>query len=484
MTKNRHPSILSALKPNFREPTVAGSFKCREVMKTILTIVLLGASISCRAQGPVSSANRQVVFENVNVVHMVNDQILKRQSVVTRNGRITAIGAVGKVTYDKDALVVPANGKYLLPGLAEMHAHVPPTDDLESMKEVLKLFALNGITTIRGMLGHPRHLELREGIRKGEIFGPHFYTTGPSFNGMSIRSPEEGAKMVRRQKEAGYDYLKLHPGLTRQEFDAIAATAKAVDIPFAGHVSFGVGVWRAIEAGYSSIDHLDGFVEGLVPGIEKMHEQQAGLFGMFVADKVDRSRIPELMKALRDNSIWVVPTQSLAERWFHPDYKAEDFRKDPHSIYMKPETVEQWIASKNNLAGNEKYHEAQIRNFVKLRRELILECQKNGVGLLLGCDAPQIFNVPGFSTHNELEYLVLSGLTPYQALLTGTRNVARYLGQSDSGVIRQGAVSDLILLDANPLEDVRNTRRIAGVMLGDKWMDRNYIGTELTGLKH
>src|SRR5690606_33416158 len=116
-----------------------------------------------------------------------------------------------------------------------------------------------------------------------------------------------------RQKKAGYDYLKLHPGLTRVEFDSIAAAANAVGIPFVGHVSFGVGVWRAIEAGYGSIDHLDGFVEGLVPGIAKMHEQQAGLFGMLLAGKVDRSRIPALMKALKENDIWVVPTQSLAE---------------------------------------------------------------------------------------------------------------------------------------------------------------------------
>jgi imidazolonepropionase-like amidohydrolase len=451
-------------------------------MKTILTIVLLSAEVIAHSQDRSALASRQVVFKDVNVITMDGNRVEEHQTVIARNGRIIAVGDAGEVKNEPGALVISAHGKYLIPGLAEMHAHVPPSDDIESMKDVLKLFAFNGITTIRGMLGHPRHLELRESIRKGEIFGPHFYTTGPSFNGLSIRSPEEGAALVRRQKEAGYDYLKLHPGLTRQKFDAIASTAKEVGIPFAGHVSFGVGVWRAIEAGYSSIDHLDGFVEGLVPGIEKMHEQQAGLFGMLVADEVDRSRIPELMKALRENNIWVVPTQSLAERWFNPDYTAEDFLRDPHMIYMKPQTTEQWIRSKKNLVNSEQYNEQELRNFVQLRRDLIMECQKNGVGLLLGCDAPQIFNVPGFSTHNELEYLVLSGLSPYEALLSGTRNVAAYLGHADAGVIREGAVSDLILLDANPLDDIRNTRKIAGVMIGNQWMDKSYIDTELKKL--
>lgn len=482
MRNKYHLSILSALELVSLKASQRSATKPKNAMQAVLTIVLFSACLFCGAQG-VTPINRQIVFQDVNVIPMDEEGVVRRQVVVTENGRITAMGLAGRVKYRKDAIIIPSSGKYLLPGLAEMHAHVPPSEDMESMKQVLKLFAVNGITTIRGMLGHPKHLELREGIRKGEIFGPHFYTTGPSFNGMSVKSPEEGSEMVKRQKEAGYDYLKLHPGLTRQKFDAIASNAKAVGIPFAGHVSSGVGVWRAIEAGYSSIDHLDGFVEALVPGIEKLHEQQTGLFGMWVADEADRSRIPELMKALRENRIWVVPTQSLAERWFHPDYKAEDFRKDPHSIYMKPETVAQWIASKNSLAGNAQYDEAEIRNFVQLRRDLILACQENGVGLLLGCDAPQVFNVPGFSTHNELEYLVRSGLTPYQALMTGTRNVAKYLGKSDSGLIRQGAVSDLILLNANPLEDIRHTREIAGVMIGAKWMDRKDLDAALKALE-
>lgn len=452
-------------------------------MKHLLTIVMMLHGLYGTAQTITSSANRQVVFRDVHVIPMDQEKVIEHQTVVTSNGKITAMGPVAKTRYDNDAFVIDGKGKYLIPGLAEMHAHVPPIDDIEPMKEVLMLFALNGITTIRGMLGHPKHLELRESIRKGEVTGPHFYTTGPSFNGMSVTSPEAGSAMVLRQKEAGYDYLKLHPGLSRQKFDAIASTAKEAGIPFAGHVSFGVGVWRAIEAGYSSIDHLDGFVEGLVPGIEKLAEQQAGLFGMLVADDVDRKQIPKLMKALKAGNIWVVPTQSLAERWFNPDYSAEDFKNDPHNVYMKAEVVQQWISSKNNLVNDPDFEREKAGDFIQLRRDLILQCQKNGIGLLLGCDAPQIFNVPGFSTHNELEYLVKAGLTPYQALRTGTLNVANYLKQKDSGVVRQGAVSDLILLNGNPLTDITQSRNISGVMLGHQWMSKDYIDAELQKLK-
>jgi hypothetical protein len=223
-----------------------------------------------------------------------------------------------------------------MPGLAEMHAHIPPVDDLEPMKEVLMLFALNGVTTIRGMLGHPRHLELREKIKSGEITGPRFYTSGPSFNGQSTKTPEAAITLVKQEKQAGYDFLKLHPGLSRETFEALVKTANEENIPFAGHVSFAVGVWRAIDAGYASIDHLDGFVESLVPGIENMQEQQTGLFAMFIARQADTSGIPKLMMALKKNHIWVVPTQALAERWFNPGKTAEEFREEPEMIYINP----------------------------------------------------------------------------------------------------------------------------------------------------
>jgi imidazolonepropionase-like amidohydrolase len=450
-------------------------------IKQSALFLALTISVTLGAQNVIDSRQRELVIQSVTIIPMDEERIIPNQTVVIKDGKISAIGSNAK--YSKGALVIDGKGKYLIPGLAEMHAHVPPIDDLDPMKEVLFLFAANGITTIRGMLGHAKHLELRSMINTGEVLGPHFYTTGPSFNGLSVKSAESGAAMVRRQKDAGYDYLKLHPGLTKETFAAISSTANEVGIPFAGHVSFGVGVWRAIEAGYSSIDHLDGFIEALVPGIDTLTEQQAGLFGMFIGHRADATKIPALMSALKEKNIWVVPTQSLAERWFSPSYDAESFRSEPHSKYMNPKTVDQWIQSKKTLQANPLYDVANMEKFNSLRRHLILECQKNGVGLLLGCDAPQIFNVPGFSTHNELAYLVDCGLTPYQALRTGTVNVAHYLNQSDAGVIRENAKADLVLLDGNPLTDIRNTQSIRGVVLNGKWLSKNEIDSGLKKLE-
>ncbi len=434
--------------------------------------------ISC-AQQPSANPGQEIVFKNVTIVPMDEERLIEKQDVWVKNGLIAAIGNAGNVKYSKQALVVDCTGKYLMPGLAEMHAHVPPVDNLEPMKEVLNLFAANGITTIRGMLGHPLHLELRRQLQSGELLGPRFYTSGPSFNGNSVKTPQAAAEMVRNQKNAGYDFLKLHPGITRENFDAIAQTAHEVKIPFAGHVSFDVGVWRAIEAGYASIDHLDGFVEGLVPRLDTIGEKRTGLFAMYAASYADTSRIPKLMTALRENNIWVAPTQALAERWFAADKTAEDLSKKPEMKYVDPKTLANWTKTKKDLMTQPQYDPAGIERYIELRRKLIFECNKNGVGLLLASDAPQVFNVPGFSTHQELQYMVDAGLSPYDALRSGTVNAARYFNLKNSGVVRQGAVSDLLLLNRNPLKDISQTQNIAGVMLGKNWLPREELDVML-----
>ncbi|WP_026236459.1 amidohydrolase family protein [Pontibacter roseus] len=451
--------------------------------KPYLLLFFFLLTLSVTAQNPVDSRSREIVFRGVHVIPMEKEQVLENQVVVVKNGKITAMGSAGKVKYGKDALVVDAKGKYLMPGLAEMHAHVPPVDDMEPMKEVLQLFTLHGITTIRGMLGHPLHLELRDQLQKGQLLGPRFYTSGPSLNGNSVKTPEAGAEMVRQQKQAGYDFLKLHPGLSPESFAAISKTANELKMPFAGHVSYDVGVWRAIEAGYASIDHMDGFIESLVPNLEAIPEQEAGLFAMYISDKADTTRIPKLMQALRENNIWVVPTQALAERWMSPAESPEVLGQKPEMVYMNPKTVQNWVATKQKLQANPQYDPAAVTRYVALRRKLIKDCQENGVGLLLGSDAPQVFNVPGISTHQELQYLVDAGLTPYQALRTGTVNTGKYFNRADLGVIKVGAVADLILLNGNPLQDISQTRNIAGVVTGSVYLPQAYIEQELKKLE-
>lgn len=452
-------------------------------MKYLVSFFLLLVQFGF-AQSTVDSRQQAIVFKSVNVVPMDSERILENQDVVVKEGKIIAMGASGKVKLDKSSFVVQAKGKYLMPGLAEMHAHIPPNDNLESQKEVLKLFVVNGVTTIRGMLGHPSHLDLREKVRRGEVLGPHIYTSGPSFNGLSVKTPETGDKMVRDQKTMGYDFLKLHPGLTLANFNAIIKAANEVGITYGGHVSSGVGIWRAIEANYSTIDHLDGFIEGMVPGIEAMTDQEIGFFGLFVGKKADLSQLPRLIDGLREHRVWVVPTQALAERWIAADKTPEQLRSALEMKYMDSKTLDSWTENKKRQMAVPGYQADEVAAYIALRRKLIMACKEGGVGLLLGSDAPQVFNVPGFSIHHELRYLVDSGLTPFEALKTGTVNVAAFYGLSaTSGTVSTGKVSDLVLINANPLKDITATMAIQGVMVGDQWLTKEYLDVQLKSLE-
>lgn len=450
------------------------------MMYRFLFFLLVSANVY--SQGPGVYQDKTVVFSSVNVLPMDKEEVLRNYHVVVKNGRITDMGPATKVQIPAGAMVIDGKGKYLLPGLSEMHAHVPQVEDLAPMKEVLMLYLANGITNIRGMLGSPKHLELRDKIRSGEILGPHFITSGPSFSGQSVRSPERGIEMVREQKKAGYDFLKLHPGLTKATFPGIARTAKEAGIPIAGHVSFNVGVWAAIEAGYATIDHLDGFIEALTPGIDTMAAQETGLFGTRIAYKADRSKIPGLVKALKENNISVVPTEALAERWLAPE-GAEKFEHDPDLKYIVPGERERWLQVKRSFNNDPGFNIAHAKAFVDLRHELLRACGKGGVNLLLGSDAPQILNVPGFSIHHELKYLTDAGLTPYEALRTGTVNVAKFLGKKNAGAVRKGFDSDLVLLGGNPLQNISNTRKIEAVMIGTNLLSKEFIAGELKKLE-
>jgi imidazolonepropionase-like amidohydrolase len=452
-------------------------------MRAIMLFFFILVTVATEGQtGITVPPPRSAVFRNVTLVPMDRETVIPGQDVWIRDGRVERISPTGKLSTKGYDLVIDGTGKFLMPGLAEMHAHVPPIDDIEPMKEVLMLFAVNGVTTIRGMLGHPRHLELRAKIRSGDIPGPRFISSGPSLSGNSVKTPEDGIRIVEEEKKAGYDFLKLHPGLTPATFDPIVKRAKELDIPFAGHVSYTVGVERAIEAGYATIDHMDGFVEWLVPGIAEIPEREAGSFGMFIGHKADLSRLPLLAKSLAEKKIWVVPTQCLFEKWFSNGDPAA-FDQRPEMIYMSGETRKNWINSKRNIQKNPLFDSAHIEQFTRLRRTMLKSLHDAGVPILLGSDAPQVFDVPGFSLHDELAYYVLAGLTPYQALRTGTIHAGEFLGDKNIGRITEKSYADLVLLSANPLQSIDATRKIEGVMLNGRWMDAAFIRDALRKLE-
>ena len=451
------------------------------LMSFLLPMLLTGALFTSSAAqtppGPSATA-----FTGVNVIPMDGERVMENQTVIVRDGRIAELGPASTVQVPADAQRIDGSGRYLIPGLAEMHAHIPSPQAEEQfgdeyIENVLFLYLAHGVTTVRGMLGHPLHLELRAQAERGELLSPHIITSGPSFNGNSVQSPAQAAQMVREQKQAGYDFLKLHPGLTRAEFDSIAAVADRERIRFAGHVSEDVGLERALEARQATIDHLDSYVQAMLR--EESAAANGGLFGSNLAEDVDATRMPQLVAATRAAGVWNVPTQSLLENLAGPE-PAETMAARPEMRYMPASTIAQWIEAKKEFQADPNFSPEEGERFVELRHELIRALQEADAGLLLGSDAPQIFNVPGFAAHRELGMLVEAGLTPYQALATGTRNPAVFFDELQSwGTIEEGKRADLVLLEANPLEDISNTQRIAGVMMGGRWLPEAEIQRRL-----
>jgi imidazolonepropionase-like amidohydrolase len=435
-------------------------------MKMPVTLLAAGLLLASIANG------ESTAFVNVNVIPMTSDTVFESRTVVVTDGVITAIGSVSDTAVPDDAIVVDGTDRFLMPGLAEMHGHVPGRTS-GNLDRVLGLYVANGITTVRGMLGQPSHLVMRREIQEKQLLGPRLSTSGPSFNGRSVSSPEQGAQMVRDQHEAGYDFLKIHPGLSRDEFDAIAETANELGIRFAGHVPEDVGVERALAAGIATIDHFDGYMETLLPVNDDPSGGLGGFFGVFIADQADPDRIANIAEATAAANVWNVPTESLFEHVTVAAWTPEDMARWPEMKYMPREAVAQWQGAKRDVLSDANYDATTAATAVDIRRALIMALKKAGAGLLLGSDSPQIFNVPGFALHRELEYLVDAGLTPFEALQTGTVNAAQYFSADGQfGAVHTGAEADLMLLDANPLEDIRNSRRIHGVMVRGTWLSR------------
>jgi len=405
-------------------------------------------------------------FFNVNVISMRDDQVQTGQTVLVENGKIQLIGPVDTTALPGDIEVIDGTGRFLIPGLAEMHAHVPSVDSPE-LERTLTLFAANGVTLIRGMLGQSTHLQLRDALQRSDRFGPRLVTSGPSMSGNSVHSVAEGVRKVRAQHQAGYDFIKIHPGLSADEYGGIADTANELGIPFAGHVPAAVGLRNALASGISTIDHLDGYLAALMPADSDASGGYGGFFDVLLASQLGDERIAELAAQTATAGTWNVPTESLFEHRVSEVTIAE-LSSRPEMRYMPEATVQQWARVKQRLENDRDFDPEDARQAIRLRRLLIKALHDAGAGLLLGSDAPQVFNVPGFSLHHELAFLVAAGLTPYEALATGTSAVAEFLG-SNTGEVAVGRDADLVLLDADPLADIENTRRIHGVMLRGKW---------------
>ncbi|HSR16187.1 MAG TPA: amidohydrolase family protein [Gemmatimonadales bacterium] len=446
-------------------------------LRSILSVLAALPSLVA-AQGP-----RTTVFTNVTVVPMDREQLLPNHTVVIEGQRIIAVGPSSDVRIPQGAVRIEGRGKYLMPGLGEMHAHIPPGQATDAdIEKVLAYFALNGVTTVRGMLGAPRHLDYRERAARGELLSPTIYTTGPSFNGNSAPTAEVAIRMVTEQKSAGYDLLKIHPGIRREVYDSIAAAAARFSIRLVGHVPLDVGLERVLHHRQASLDHVDGFLEALVRDGSPVAATQSAFFGANLVGHVDESKLPALVALARASGTWIVPTQTLFESMAGPE-TPEALAQRPEMKSWPASTVAQWVQATANTRNQLGLTEEQGRQMNLLRRRIMKALYDGGVPFLLGSDAPQWWNVPGFSVERELAAMVRAGFTPYQAYEMGTRNVARFFGaEREFGLVAPGLRADLVLLEANPLDDVANWQRRAGVMVRGKWYDRQDIARRLAEL--
>ncbi len=422
-----------------------------------LFVILNSATVRAQPQPAVTA------FIDVSLVPMTSAEVVPHQTVVVRGDRIVSIGPAEKATVPEGAARIDGKGKFLMPGLGEMHGHNPPLGSSEEFVEtVYFLFLANGVTTVRSMLGWPGQLELREKVKRGELLGPTLYLAGPSFSGASIQSAAQAEARVREQKAQGWDLLKVHPGLKRDHYDAMARTAKEVGIRFAGHIPADVGLVHAIERGQETVDHLDGYIEYLG-----------------ATDRpVDPAKLAAVVKLTRESGTWVIPTMCLWETIIGAA-DLEKMSNYPELKYMPLDQVEQWKKGYQTLL-NRNANRATAQQTAANRKVLLKALSDGGVKILFGTDAPQQFSVPGFSIHREIRAMAEAGMHPYEILKSATTGVGEYFKDRDRfGVIAPDARADLLLLEANPLEDGGNVAKRSGVMVRGQWLAEREIQARL-----
>ena len=433
--------------------------------------VLLAAS-GCG--GPDTFVDGDLAFVDVNVLPMDSERVLEDQTVVIDDGRVVAMGPSRELGPSEGVEVVEASGQYLMPGLTEMHGHLPnPQMSDTDAKNLMFLYVANGVTTVRGMQGHRSQFALRDQIDRGLIIGPQLFLGSVSMGGPRVSTPKQAEQLVREYKVAGYDLIKTVEGLTPETFDALARTARDVGIPFGGHVSDAVGLRHALASGQVSIDHLDNYIQALVPD-DARPVVPVGMFGIgALLDSVDESLLPELVQATIDADAWVVPTMVLWETAFFLDRAAAQVILDrPEVRFMPPETVTGWVRQVD---------ERRTSTDADTNRRVLQALHAGGANIALGTDSPQVFSVPGFAVHHEMAFYVDIGMTPYAVLAIGTRNPAEYFDKADEfGTVAVGQRADLILLTENPLDDIAHVARRAGVMVNGRWLSEAEIQRRLT----
>ena len=437
-----------------------------------------GATISVdttQAASPLDSlpsSTGTTAFVDVTVVPMDRERVIAHQTVIVRDGRIVALGATASTTVPAGATRIDGRGKYLMPGLVDMHAHFAAgTESLsDGAGRQLALYLANGFTTVRTLSGPPAVLPttlvLRDRINRAEVLGPTLYVAGPSLNGRSVSSPRQGVQMVEDEKRAGYDLLKTHGLLPAETYDSIADAAHRVGLRLVGHVTPEYGLVRAMAAG-QQVEHLDGYIDAIM-----RDGAPSDIPGQLIVDpavlaNIDTAKITAIARETARRNIWNGPTLALFEI-LASDATPDELARGAEMRYAPPAAIRAWKEEKARILAESP---ADGRHtFIDVRRRLVKALHDAGAKLLVGSDSPMPFNLPAFGALHELDSFVGAGLSPYDALVAATRNPAEWLGRADVGTVAVGKRADLILVDANPLENVDNVRRLSGTMLNGRWL--------------
>jgi imidazolonepropionase-like amidohydrolase len=439
------------------------------------------ALMSSRAAAQVESA---LAITNVTVIPMDRERVLRSQTVLIRGGRIVAVGATGAVAIPSSAMKIDGTGRFLIPGLVDAHVHYdedapgadPHVDAINA--EYSRLFLAAGVTEVLNLCGSARHLALRDSIAQGEVDGPTMLTSPPCLND-SLMTEAQGEAAATQAKRDGYDFLKVYSFLSTDGFRGIIAAARRADIPVVGHIPQRVGTRAMLESGAVGIVHAEEFLYN-APFRLEYGDPRPG------AVQLDTTRIPTLAHAVRSARVAVTPTLIAYSSIIDEAVSLDKVLAEPDLRLVSNQVKKSrgWYAADNDRASRlgAPVPLSRLRLGLAMQKRLVRAFRDSGVTLLAGTDAGgSIPMTPGWSLHDEMQLLVSAGLTPYQALRAATANAgeffARHFHAGASGTITPGARADLVLLDANPLVDIRNTRKIQGVVLRGEWEAREQAGT-------
>jgi len=485
-----------------------------EMMRNIfalLLIVLLPPSLI--AQVSQTAQNPSIVFNHITVIDVTGAPSKSDMTVIITGNLISAIGKTGKIRVPKNAQVIDAAGKFLIPGLWDMHIHALRKERFDNF---FQLLIANGVTGIRDMgttaEGFANLARLRKEIADGTRIGPRIIAAGRILDGAKPSVPEnsipfsndaEARQAVRFLKQNGADFIKVYDGIPRSSYFAIVDEAKKQNLSFAGHIPTEVTSFEASDAGQKSFEHLGTILRScsmLAPqAIDERAEAlvkpsgKPGDFSHIPARIAERTKIEletyseqkcrELFARYIKNDTWQAPTLEVKRVLSYVDDGS--FSGDPRMKYIPAAELERWKPENNFFL---KYRTPEFIRVKKLlyqkEFDLVREMHRAGVKFMLGTDTPAPYTYVGFTVHDELALFAAAGFTPLEALQTATVNPAKFLGLEKSlGTVEKGKIADLVLLDANPLENIANTKKIYAVVVGGRYLSKEKLQEMLRSIE-